>query len=101
MFRTRATVVELDALRTKMAYQGAPRRPDGVYDLLVDGRLAGRSGVTGGNVMMVDMATRSAEPRPGPVGTQLHPDAATHRRIGERFAELAFGAGGTFAAQRA
>jgi hypothetical protein len=68
-FRTRATAVELDALRTKVAYQGVPPRPDGVYDLLVDGRLAGRAGVTGGNVRMVDMATGSAETRPGPVGT--------------------------------
>ncbi|MEV8531446.1 GDSL-type esterase/lipase family protein [Streptomyces sp. NPDC051211] len=69
VFRTRATAVELDALRTKAAYQGAPPRPDGVYDLLVDGRLAGQAGVTGGNVLMVDMATGSAETRPGPVGT--------------------------------
>jgi hypothetical protein len=123
VFRTRATVVELDTLRTKMDYQGAPPRADGVYDL------------------MVDMATGSAETRPGPVGTvhfpglpdrvkdveiwlphneinlhyldgrdlygerdfaelplpdQLHPDAATHHRIGERFAALAFGSGGPF-----
>ncbi|MDG4862647.1 SGNH/GDSL hydrolase family protein [Streptomyces sp. T-3] len=69
VFRTRATVVELDTLRTKMAYAGAPPRPDGVYDLLVDGRLAGRAGVTGGNVLMVDMTTGTAETRPGPVGT--------------------------------
>lgn len=69
VFRTRATAVELDTLRTKVAYQGAPPRPDGVYDLLVDGRLAGRASVTGGNVLMVDMATGSAETRPGPVGT--------------------------------
>lgn len=68
-FRTRATAVELDTLRTKMAYQGAPPRPDGVYDLLVDGHLAGQAGVSGGNVLMVDMATGSAETRPGPVGT--------------------------------
>jgi GDSL-like Lipase/Acylhydrolase family len=73
VFRTRATAVELDALRTKVAYQGAPPRPDGVYDLLVDGRLAGRAGVTGGNVLMVDMATGSAETRPGPVGTVRFP----------------------------
>ena len=32
-----------------------------------------------------------------PLPDQLHPDAATHRRIGERFAALAFGAGGPFA----
>ncbi len=29
-----------------------------------------------------------------PLPDQLHPDAATHRRIGERFAEHAFGPGG-------
>ncbi|MFI9049360.1 GDSL-type esterase/lipase family protein [Streptomyces sp. NPDC053427] len=69
VFRTRATAVELDTLRTKMAYRGAPPRPDGVYDLLVDGRLAGRAGTAGGNVLMMDMATGSAETRPGPVGT--------------------------------
>ena len=37
VLRTRATALELDVLPTKMAYQGAPPRPDGVYDLLVDG----------------------------------------------------------------
>ncbi|MFB7980492.1 GDSL-type esterase/lipase family protein [Streptomyces vinaceus] len=68
-FRTRATVIELDALRTKMAYVGAPARPAGVYDLLVDGRLAGQAGVSGGNVRTVDMTTGSVETRPGPVGT--------------------------------
>ncbi|NEA52854.1 lipase [Streptomyces sp. SID13666] len=73
VFRTRATAVELDTLRTKMAYQGAPPRPDGVYDLLVDGRLAGQAGVTGGNVLLVDMTTGSVENRPGPVGTVRFP----------------------------
>ncbi|MBB4931679.1 hypothetical protein F4561_002499 [Lipingzhangella halophila] len=67
--RTRATTVELDTLRTKMAYQGAPPRPDGVYDLLVDGRLAGQASVTGGNVLTVDMANGSSQTQEGPVGT--------------------------------
>jgi hypothetical protein len=74
VFRTRAGAVELDTLRTTMAYRGAPPRPDGVYDLLVDGRLAGRSSATGGNVLMVDMATGSATTRPGPVGTVRFPE---------------------------
>ncbi|WP_442815296.1 GDSL-type esterase/lipase family protein [Streptomyces sp. NBC_01766] len=73
VFRTRATAVELDTLRTKMAYVGAPPRPDGVYDLLVDGRLAGQAGVNGGNVRLVDMTTGSVENRPGPVGTVRFP----------------------------
>ncbi|WP_327173058.1 GDSL-type esterase/lipase family protein [Streptomyces sp. NBC_00656] len=69
VFRTRATTIELDALRTSTAYVGAPPRPDGVYDLLVDGRPAGQAGATGGNVRVVDMTTGSVETRPGPVGT--------------------------------
>jgi hypothetical protein len=69
VFRTRATAVELDVLPTKTVYQGAPPRPDGVYDLLVDGGLAGRASAPGGNVLTVDMTTGSAETRPGPVGT--------------------------------
>jgi hypothetical protein len=32
-----------------------------------------------------------------PLPDRLHPDAATHRRIGERFAALAFHDGGPFA----
>ncbi|MFG2586949.1 GDSL-type esterase/lipase family protein [Streptomyces sp. NPDC048438] len=67
--RTRATVVELDTLPTKRVYAGAPPRPDGVYDLLVDGRLADQATVTGGNTLTIDMATGSAGVRPGPVGT--------------------------------
>lgn len=67
--RTRATVVELDTLPTKRAYAGAPPRPDGIYDLLVDGRLAGQGTVAGGNTLAIDLATGSAELLPGPVGT--------------------------------
>ncbi|MFD5895826.1 GDSL-type esterase/lipase family protein [Streptomyces sp. NPDC060366] len=68
-FRTRATVVELDALPTKRSYVGAPPRPDGVYDLLVDGRPAGRAVVTGGNTLTIDMTAGTAERTPGPPGT--------------------------------
>jgi GDSL-like Lipase/Acylhydrolase family len=69
VFRTRATTVEVDVLPTKTVYQGAPPRPDGVYDLLVDGRLTDQTSVTAGNVLTVDLATGSAVTRPGPVGT--------------------------------
>ncbi|MFE9643303.1 GDSL-type esterase/lipase family protein [Streptomyces sp. NPDC006365] len=69
LFRTRATAVELDTLPTKRTYEGAPPRPDGVYDLLVDGRLTGQATVTGGNTVTIDMTTGTAEHQPGPPGT--------------------------------
>jgi hypothetical protein len=69
VFRTAATAVELDTLRTKRGYAGFPPRPDGLYDLLVDGRPAGQAAGTGGNVLTIDMATWDGEVTPGPVGT--------------------------------
>ncbi|MQS09088.1 GDSL-type esterase/lipase family protein [Streptomyces alkaliphilus] len=71
VFRTRAMAVELDALPTRRAYRGVPPRPDGVYDLLVDGRLTARGSVAGGNVLILDTVTGATEPEfePGPVGT--------------------------------
>ncbi|KAA9150927.1 lipase [Amycolatopsis acidicola] len=68
-FRTEATVVELDTLRTQVAYRGAPAPLDGVYDLLVDGELTGQASVPGGNVLVLDMMTGEASTQPGPVGT--------------------------------
>ncbi|QMU77363.1 lipase [Streptacidiphilus sp. PB12-B1b] len=75
-FRTRATTVELDVLPTKTVYGERPQQPDGVYDLLVDGRLAGRATVEGGNVLTVDMTNGDRETRPGPVGTLRFTDLA-------------------------
>ncbi|WP_189840713.1 GDSL-type esterase/lipase family protein [Streptomyces umbrinus] len=70
VFRTRATVVELDTLPTRRVYRGFPAPADGVYDLLVDGRLAAQATVAGGNVRtIVDMVTQSAELTEGPAGT--------------------------------
>ncbi|WP_242582131.1 GDSL-type esterase/lipase family protein [Streptomyces sp. MST-110588] len=69
VFRTRATAVELDTLPTKRVYVGAPPLPDGVYDLLVDGRPAGQATVPGGNTLVIDMTAGTAEHRAGPSGT--------------------------------
>ncbi|GGK62023.1 GDSL-type esterase/lipase family protein [Streptomyces flaveus] len=69
LFRTRATAVELDTLPTKRTYVGAPPRPDGIYDLLVDGRLTSQATVTGGNTVTIDLTTGTAEHQPGPPGT--------------------------------
>ncbi|KUN86819.1 GDSL-type esterase/lipase family protein [Streptomyces griseoruber] len=70
VFRSAATTVELDALPTRRTYVGAPPRPDGVYDLLVDGRPAGQASVTGGgHTLTVDLAAGSSAFCPGKPGT--------------------------------
>ncbi|MER7193024.1 GDSL-type esterase/lipase family protein [Streptomyces flaveolus] len=75
VFRTRATTVELVALPTKRVYRGLPAPADGVYDLLVDGRLAAQATVAGGNVRtVVDMVTQRAELTEGPPGTARFTD---------------------------
>ncbi|MFJ3898770.1 GDSL-type esterase/lipase family protein [Streptomyces sp. NPDC090083] len=70
VFRTRARTVELDTLPTKRVYRGFPAVPDGVYDLLVDGRLTAQTTVIGGNVRTVtDMITQASELTEGRPGT--------------------------------
>jgi hypothetical protein len=69
VFRTRATAVELDTRPTKRVYVGAPPRPDGLYELLVDGRPAGTGSVSGGDTLTIDMTTGTTEHTPGEPGT--------------------------------
>lgn len=69
VFQTRSTVIELDALRTRPAYRGLPMRPDGVYDLLIDGQLTAQHSLGGGNVLLKDAATGTEELLPGAPGT--------------------------------
>ncbi|MEV4876632.1 GDSL-type esterase/lipase family protein [Streptomyces cyaneofuscatus] len=68
-FRSRATTVELDVVATKRVYPGAPPRPDGVYELLVDGQHAGRASAPDGDTLTIDLASGTAHSRPGPVET--------------------------------
>ena len=51
---------------TKRVYVGAPPGPDGVYDLVVDGRLAGRAPWPAATTMTVDMTTGSVTTQAGP-----------------------------------
>jgi GDSL-like lipase/acylhydrolase family protein len=68
-FRTRATAVELDAVATRRVYAGMPPRPQGVYDLHVDGRLTGQGSVSGGDTLTIDMASGATDYQAGPAGT--------------------------------
>jgi len=69
VFSTTATVIELDALATRRVYTGMPARPDGVYDLLIDGVLHAQASVAGGNVMHINPGTGAVDTTPGLAGT--------------------------------
>ncbi len=60
-FRTRATTIALEALPTKRHYVGMPARPDGIYDLVIDGVLAGQGSIATGNVVRIDLARWAAD----------------------------------------
>ena len=67
-FRTRATVIELDVIATKLVYEAVGPRPDGVYDLVIDGHRAGSATVPGGDTMTVNMMAGTMTTEPGPAG---------------------------------
>ncbi|MCG3756251.1 GDSL-type esterase/lipase family protein [Amycolatopsis sp. Poz14] len=68
-FRTESTAIELDTHRTKVGYVGVPPLPDGLYDLVLNGRPAGSATVSGGDDLILDMMSGEGETRPGPPGT--------------------------------
>lgn len=59
-FRTSATELELETVRSLATYLGAPARPDGIIELVVNGVLLGSSTTSGGNTTTIDMATGAA-----------------------------------------
>lgn len=84
VFRTTATEVELDVLPTKLAYIGAPPRPDGVYDLVVDGLDAGSAVAQGGNLRTINMMTGEAEVESGAPDTLRYTGLA----VGDKVVEI-------------
>ena len=68
-FRSVSTVIEVVARPTKRHYAGLPPRPDGVYDLVVDGVLTAQGSIAGGDVMSLELLTRIPEFTPGPPGS--------------------------------
>ena len=67
--RTAANVLELDVLVTRREYVGAPLRPAGLFDLVVDDELVASVSAPGGDTWVIDMMTGSFDLRPGAVGT--------------------------------
>jgi len=69
VFSSAATVIELTTLRTQRVYTGMPARPDGIYDLFLDGVLAAQASVDGGNISTINLATGTLHTEPGRPGT--------------------------------
>ena len=78
VFDTAATWLELDTVPTKRDYVGMPARPDGVYDLLVDGRLAQQASAPSGTILRIDMAAGTSTLVPGEVQTLRFTGLAGH-----------------------
>ncbi len=68
VFRTAATYVELVSHPTRVAYRGADRAR-GAFDVYVDGELASRDVLDGGDAMVVDLTTGATSYEPGPSHT--------------------------------
>lgn len=69
VFRSSASVVELETRPTKVVYRGAPARPDGIYELVVDDQVVARGSVPHGNVLTIDLQDGSSTTTAGPTGT--------------------------------
>lgn len=65
VFETAARTLELVVLPTKRTYAGMGPRPDGVYDLCIDGKLALQASAMGGKVLCIDMAAGTASAEAG------------------------------------
>lgn len=68
-FRSRATSIELDAYPTRISIAGAPPRPDGIFDLAIDGVLVAQASVVGGESSVIDPTTGAMTTTQGEVGT--------------------------------
>ncbi|GAA4657563.1 SGNH/GDSL hydrolase family protein [Arthrobacter cryoconiti] len=56
-FRSRASALELELIRSRTTFSGLRPRPDGAVDLVVDGQVHDSSATGGGKTTTIDMAT--------------------------------------------
>lgn len=69
MFRTVATSIELDVLPTRRQLVGVPPRPDGIFDLCINGRLERQQSAAGATILQTDMSTGITERLLGAIQT--------------------------------
>lgn len=68
-FRTRATHIELVILRTQPAMGGVATRPDGIYELVIDGNLTDSQTSSGGDKLIIDPTHGTSHREQGPEAT--------------------------------
>jgi lysophospholipase L1-like esterase len=64
---TTARRLELHALATRYAYRGAPARPDGVFDVVVDGALVAQGSLDDATLVTIDPGSGGSDVTPGTV----------------------------------
>ncbi|MEX5236099.1 SGNH/GDSL hydrolase family protein [Kocuria arenosa] len=74
LFSTEASRIELRGRATRFRHEGAPPRPDGVFDLLVDSHHTRRAGLDSATVVGIDMATGDRRITPGEIGGVVFDD---------------------------
>ncbi|QEE61048.1 lipase [Salinibacterium sp. dk2585] len=65
-FRSEATHIELDLLRSRTTYAGVPPRADGIVDLVIDGERHAHAVTSGGTLVTIDLATGTSAVDDGP-----------------------------------
>lgn len=82
-FRTAASVVELVTLPTKRRYTGMPPRPDGVYDLVIDGRMVRQASAAGGTILHLGVTGGVTRTEAGAPQVLRFADLAPHEKTVE------------------
>ncbi|UDL89374.1 GDSL-type esterase/lipase family protein [Mesorhizobium sp. PAMC28654] len=77
-FRSRTTLIEVDTVPTRFVYVGVPARPAGLYDLHIDGGLAGQASAGDADTVTFDMATGSVTKQKGEISTLRFTDLPDH-----------------------
>lgn len=83
VFRTTATCIELDVLPTRREILGIPPRPEGVYDLCINGRLARQQSASGATILRYDMARGTLVRVPGAPQTLTFEDLTADEKLVE------------------
>ncbi|MDF2826561.1 MAG: lipase [Mycobacterium sp.] len=83
VFRSAATVIDVDLRRTRVVLVGLPERPDGRVDLVIDGRLVRQATMTGGDLVRINPSTGAQETETGEAVTVHFEDLPAHDKVVE------------------